>query len=199
MANTRREDLEMKIPALLHLSRLGYGYLSRPQLQKRDRKTNFLPDALRMSVERLNGILLSETRWKNLTESLQTRLDAEDLGRQFYRTLRDGWDGIRLIDFDCPENNLFQCAAEMTCGHGAGSFRPDITLFVNGLPLAMIEVKSGDRPGGLQAEYTRMMARVRNAAVRRYLRCAQIWVFSTSCTGTSPCCCRWTDRCAPPS
>ena len=178
VGNARTEDLEMKIPALLHLSRLGFFYLSRDQLRFRDRKTNILPDVLMAAAERINGATFSAERCSRLMEDLQALLDAEDLGKAFYGTVRDGWEGVRLIDFKNPENNLFQSAAELSCGSGAGSFRPDITLFVNGLPLAMIEVKTGARPRGLQAEYDRMLERSRGEGGRRYLQCAQVWAFS---------------------
>ena len=178
MANVRREDLMMKIPALLHLSRLGYGYLPRERLRRRNRETNILPGVLRAAAERINGVGISGERFERLMDDLRDLLGAEDLGKSFYRVIRDGWDGIRLIDFEHPENNLFQSAAELPCGSGSGSFRPDITLFVNGLPLAMIEVKTGDRTPGLQAEYNRMLKRSQGREQRRYLQCAQVWAFS---------------------
>ena len=178
MGNARREDLQIKVPALLHLSRLGYGYLSRAELRQRDRSTNFFPGTMRAAVERINGIRMPDEVFGRLTEDLRAGLDADDLGERFYRTLRDGWNGIRLIDYAHPDRNLFQSAAEMDCGSGAGHFRPDITLLVNGIPLAMIEVKSGEHSGGLQAEYNRMRERIRSGAGRRYLQCAQVWAFS---------------------
>ncbi len=177
MAKSRREDLEMKIPALLHLSRLGYGYLSRKDLRFRDRRTNFLPDTLRAAVERINGISLPPEAFEPWIAGLQDLPGAGDLGRAFYRALRDGWQGLALIDFAHPENNLFQCASELSCGSGSGSFRPDITLFVNGLPLAMIELKSGASSRGLQAEYDRMAQRFEGDH-RTFLQCAQVWAFS---------------------
>ncbi len=178
MANMRREDLQMKLPALLHLSRLGYGYLSGAQLRRRDRETNILPDALRSAAERINHVSMTDDHFAQLMREIRAQLDAEDLGKQFYSTIRNGWNGLRLIDFEHPENNQFRCAAELACGYGAGSFRPDITLFVNGLPLAMIEVKTRDRGRGLRSEYDRMQARFRGGAGRRYLQCAQVWAFS---------------------
>ena len=178
MTNVRREDMEMKIPALMHLSRLGYGYLSREQNRRRDRMTNILPETLKAAAERINGRRIASEEFERLMEDLRSQLDAEDLGRAFYGTIRDGWNGIRLIDFDHAENNLFQSAAELPCGSGAGSFRPDITLFVNGMPLAMIEVKTGNRNRGLQAEYDRMLKRSRGKEARRFLQCAQVWAFS---------------------
>ena len=174
----RQEDLFIKVPALLHLSRLGYGYLDGEQLRRRDRKTNILTDVLKDAAERINGIRFTPEKLTGLTEDLQVQLDADDLGEQFYRTIRDGWHGIRLIDYDHPENNLFQSASELACGSGTGSFRPDITLFVNGLPLAMIEVKTKQRTGGLQAEYARMLVRINSRESRKYMQCAQVWAFS---------------------
>ncbi len=178
MAKVRREDLQMKIPALLHLSRLGYGYLSRKQIRRRDRGTNIFPEELKKAAERINGVRLSDEQFEGLMKELRGQLDAEDLGKRFYGTIRNGWNGIRLIDFDRPENNVFQSAAELPCGSGEGSFRPDITLLVNGLPLAMIEVKTGERSRGLQAEYDRMLKRSRGKKARRYLQAAQVWAFS---------------------
>lgn len=177
MTKSRREDLEMKIPALLHLSRLGYGYLSRKDLRLRDRRTNFLPDNLRAAVERINGIALPPEAFEPWIAGLRDLPGAGDLGRGFYQALRNGWQGLALIDFAHPENNLFQCASELSCGSGSGSFRPDITLFVNGLPLAMIELKSGASSRGLQAEYDRMAQRFEGDH-RTFLQCAQVWAFS---------------------
>ena len=174
----RPEDLRIKVPALLHLSRLGYHYLTGAPLHLRDRKTNILTDSLRETAEQINGIRISPEQFDRLMEELRSQLDADDLGKRFYGTIRNGWNGIQLIDYEHPENNLFQSASEVACGSGAGSFRPDITLFVNGLPLAMIEVKTGERSGGLLTEYDRMQERIRSREGRRYLQCAQIWAFS---------------------
>lgn len=174
----RHEDLQIKVPALLHLSRLGYSYLTGDRLRLREQKTNILTDVLQEATERINGIRITPERFGCLMDDLQSQLDTDDLGRQFYGTIRDGWNGLRLIDYEHPENNQFQSASELACGRGAGSFRPDITLFVNGLPLAMIEVKTGERPGGLLAEYDRMLERIHSREGRRYLQCAQVWAFS---------------------
>ena len=178
MTAVRPENLEMKIPALLHLSRLGYVFLSGAQLRSRDRGTNLLPARLHAALERINGTRVSPETFDALLEDLRSRLDAPDLGQQFYRLLRDGWQGLRLIDFDRPERNTFHSASELTCGKGAGSFRPDIALFVNGLPLAMIELKRQSRSRSLRAEYDRMLARFRLREARPYLQCTQVWAFS---------------------
>ena len=107
MAHLRREDLQIKVPALLYLSRLGYQYLTGTQLRSRDRNTNILTDTLRETAERINGTRLTPEDFGRLTGDLQSQLDADDLGKQFYGTIRNGWNGLRLIDYEHPENNSF--------------------------------------------------------------------------------------------
>ena len=178
MQAARREDRTMKVPAMLHLARLGYACLSREELRRRDRGTNLLPEELRAALQRIRGEEMPEVDFARLTAEIRDRLNAEDLGREFYRMLRDGWNGWRLIDFERPERNRFRMAAEVSCGEGENWFRPDITVFVNGLPLGMIEVKTGERPHGIRAEYDRMRERFRTGSFRRFLQCAQVWMFS---------------------
>ena len=167
----------MKKPALLHLSRLGYEVFL-PGSVERDRETNILPGPLREALERVNGTPFPEKGAEELLQELREALDCPDLGERFYRMLRDGWWGIRLIDFDHPERNRYQAAAEMVCAGVSGSFRPDITLFVNGLPLALVELKAPEQEPGIRAEYDRMRERFGNAGFRRFLQCAQILAFS---------------------
>jgi len=184
MDGIRREDLTMKIPALFHLSRLGYVWLS-PGEANRDRETNILPAVLGQAVEKINGRPFPQEELSSLLADLRFQLDQADLGYSFMQTLQNGWRGWRLLDTDAPERNLFHAASELPCIHGSSRFRPDITLFVNGLPLAMIEVKAGDEPRGIRTEYDRMRKRFRNPAFRRFLQCAQVWVFSDGHTGSA--------------
>jgi len=62
-----------------------------------------------------------------------------------------GWDGgrartVHYIDWDHPENNTFTAVSQfkVDCpgGQAKGSMRPDITLFVNGIPVVVVEAKS---------------------------------------------------------
>ena len=173
----RLEDVRIKIPALLHLSRLGYDYII-PKGNVRDRETNILPEILKESVERINGIELTEDNFHRLMTDLRYLLDADDLGLGFYATIRDGWNGLKLLDYDQPKANCFQAGTEITCTRGKSRFRPDIMIFVNGLPLAIMEVKDPEQREDLQAEYERMCERLRKDAFRRFLQVAQIWLFS---------------------
>ena len=173
----RREDTRIKIPALIHLSRLGYSYLIRKETT-RNRGTNILTEILKQSVERINDRKLTEEAFKQLISDLREALGADDLGFGFYNVIRNGWNGLKIIDYDKPDANCFQMGTEITCAAGKSRFRPDITIFVNGLPLAMIEVKDPEQGGNLLAEYSRMCGRFRKGIFRRYLQAAQIWVFS---------------------
>lgn len=54
-------------------------------------------------------------------------------------------DHIRLLDTVCPENNTFQVANQWTVTNGQTRKRADIVVFVNGLPISIIELKSPSR------------------------------------------------------
>ena len=87
-----------------------------------------------------------------------TRADAPSLverNRAVHRMLVDGVtveyrrpDGsiagaqARVIDFDEPDNNDWLAVNQFTVVEGQHTRRPDVVLFVNGLPLAVIELKN---------------------------------------------------------
>ena len=100
----RREDTRIKIPALIHLSRLGYSYLIRKETT-RNRGTNILTEILKQSVERINGRKLTEEAFKQLISDLREALGADDLGFGFYNVIRNGWNGLKIIDYD----TVFYC------------------------------------------------------------------------------------------
>ena len=179
MKAIREEDARMKVPALLHLSRLGYEYTPRAELH-REPEANLLPDRLRAAAERINGTEIRPETLERMTKDLLEKLKQPDLGSGFTRLLREGWNGLRLLDFEHPERNLLQAAAEVPCVQGRNRFRPDITVYVNGMPLVMIEVKTAKQKDGIPAEYDRMRRRFRNGQFRTFLQAAQLWIFSNS-------------------
>ena len=179
MKAIREEDASIKVPALLHLSRLGYEYTPRAELN-REPEANLLPERLRAAVGRINGTEIRPETLERLMKDLLETLKRPDLGRGFTHLLREGWNGLRLLDFDHPERNLLQAAAEVPCVQGRNRFRPDITVYVNGLPLVMIEVKTAKQKDGIPAEYDRMRRRFRNGQFRPFLQAAQLWIFSNS-------------------
>ncbi len=59
--------------------------------------------------------------------------------------LREGHiagDRVRLLDFEHPENNDWRVVSQFTVVENGHNRRPDLTVFVNGLPLAVIELKN---------------------------------------------------------
>ena len=64
---------------------------------------------------------------------------------------------VRLVDFDDPENNDWLVVNQFTVVEGQINRRPDIVVFVNGLPLAVIELKNPtDEQATLRAAYNQL-------------------------------------------
>src|SRR5690625_4465872 len=117
------------------------------------------------AVARLNPTLPSEAQAdaiRRLTQSELPNLLEEN--RRIHRLLIDGAEveyygddgvltagSVRLIDFEQPGNNDWLAVQQFTVVAGQVKRRPDVVLFVNGLPLAVIELKA---PGGENATLT---------------------------------------------
>ena len=166
----------------MHLARLGYDYYGKINEEmanvKYDPDTNILIEIFKEQFIKLNPN--SKDSFENILREIRQELDNDDLGRSFYNRLQSV-SPIRLIDFDNPQNNVFHCTAEFTCKKDEDEFRPDITLFVNGLSLVFIEVKQPNNPGGMLAESKRMNEqRFPNKKFRRFLNLTQFMIFSNN-------------------
>ncbi len=158
----------VQIPALMHLAKLGYNFISRKNKPNLDTATNILTDSFTQAFERLNPT-------KNAKDSLaemKKRLNYDDLGKSFYEYLLKSEH--QIIDFDNPNNNLYEMMAELPYK----SFRLDITLFINGLPLVNIEVKQPYAKKGIKEERDRHIQRYENPENKVFYNLAQIWLFS---------------------
>lgn len=94
---THNENSRVKIPAIAHLTRLGYTYL--PLKQCKDevcQDTNIFRSLFQNAVNQLNGRNLSAAEIDRLVAELTIKLSNDDLGRAFYKILLDGMDGLRL-------------------------------------------------------------------------------------------------------
>lgn len=179
------ENSRVKIPALVHFTRLGYEYLSLKNYTGKDlidEDTNIFIDLLCDAINRINGIEYTIADTQKLVNELKLVLDNEDIGRAFYAILLNGYKGIKLIDFDdfSGTRNSFNVVTELTYKNGSDEFRPDIIPLINGIPLAFIEVKKPNNKNGIKAEYDRMNARVQNKKFRRFINLTQIMVFSNN-------------------
>ncbi|MDM1375233.1 type I restriction endonuclease [Myroides marinus] len=179
MKNTFTEDTRVKIPALIHLTRLGYIYISQKEHYKRNEETNIFPDIFKESLRRINSDNISDDDLDRLLNDITFELDNQDLGEAFYKRLSSG-SGIRLIDFENFNNNSFHVTTELSCVNGADEFRPDITVFINGMPLSFIEVKKPNNKDGILVERTRINKRYANRKFRRFANITQLMIFSNN-------------------
>ena len=146
--------------ALIALFRdeLGYDYIYGPDITDRDYRQPCYVDALEPALRRLNPALPNEA----LDEALRRVLHATDStliasNEDFMRALQDGLevpyvfnqeertDIVQLIDYANPSNNTFHIANQWRV-EGYDIIRCDMVVFVNGLPLVVIELKSPSEP-----------------------------------------------------
>lgn len=136
------EVTRVQMPAMVHLTRIGYIYFGKLSEDKSgivyDSDTNVLLPFFEQQFKRLNPE--HEGEHLQVLKDIRKELNDDDLGRGFYHRLK-AVSPVKLIDFYNIGNNTSHFTAEFTCKNGQDEFRPDITLFVNGLPLCFVEVK----------------------------------------------------------
>ena len=84
-----------------------------------------------------NLIEANQAIWTNINECVSVM---QDLGKG------NKGQTVHIIDFENPENNEFLCTNQFKVSGVNQNIIPDIILFVNGLPLAVIECKSPTSP-----------------------------------------------------
>lgn len=156
------------------LQDLGYGYVYGPEIApdsvSPERLTFtdvILTDRLKQAARRINPALKPEVVDEAIKSIL--RISSPDLlsnNEAFHRALTEGvnvsfqkegntrGDLVWLIDFAHPENNEFLVVNQFTITEGSQNKRPDLILFVNGLPLVVIELKNAaDENATIKAAY----------------------------------------------
>lgn len=117
---------------------------------------------LTAAVERLNPTLSDSARREAIRHVTQAELpNLLEENRRLHRLLTEGVDvqydaddggltaaKVRLIDFDDPAKNDWLAVSQFVVINGQTQRRPDVVVFVNGLPLVVIELKA---PGSAQA------------------------------------------------
>ena len=98
-------------------------------------------DAIQDALFRLRNIEIGELAQKNevFMDYLQNGIAA-----RYYESGEERSEIVRLIDYDKPQNNSFIVANQWTYIENSNK-RPDVILFINGLPLVLIELKSPSR------------------------------------------------------
>jgi type I restriction enzyme R subunit len=156
-------ESEVESAALTWLSSLGYTSIFGPDIapeepaaERESFQEIILSRRLHDALSRLNLSIPADA----LEEALRkvTRQESPSLmanNRAFHRLLIDGvpveyqredgsiaGDHARLVDFENPESNEFLAVNQFTVIEGQQNRRPDIVIFVNGLPFAVIELKN---------------------------------------------------------
>ncbi|WP_245493078.1 MULTISPECIES: type I restriction endonuclease subunit R [unclassified Mesorhizobium] len=142
---------------------LGYLYARSGQIApdgsapERDAYSDtILTSRLSAAVDRLNPTIPAEARASAIKQLFVTETPSlVEENRRIHRLLTDGvdvefvvadgeikGDKVWLIDFDSAENNDWLVTNQFTVVEGRHKRRPDIVVFVNGLPLAIIELKN---------------------------------------------------------
>jgi len=125
-----------------------------------DRETKsevVLKSRLIKALEKLNGKLSDDAKKDVLAQLLQdrSRLSLVKANQEVYKLLKDGvkiktkntkgayeYKTIKIIDFNTPENNDFFLTSQLWVTGEVYTRRPDLVLFVNGLPLVLFELKA---------------------------------------------------------
>lgn len=181
----RPEDSRVKIPALVHFTRLGYTYMSIKDKERNvdyDGDTNIFYSQFLSAVNRINQTELTLEDAKKIIGELKIKLDNDDLGKSFFKILQSGIDGIKLIDFSdiTGTKNDYTVVTELPYENGDDNFRPDIVVLINGMPLSFIEVKRQNNREGILTERSRMERRFSNKIYRRFVGITQFTVFSNN-------------------
>ena len=180
------EDTRVKIPATIQFLRLGYEYQSLKDIDLH-KETRIAINRFKPAMERINQRSFSDEEILAMLDEIHSIIKYNDMGRTFYKWLTNPQEAVKLIDFEHIDNNDFAVVDELTFGKAGtegekdGSFRPDINILINGIPLAFLEVKRPNNEGGIQAEFNRMLnKRLEKPEYKKYFNMLQIITFSNN-------------------
>lgn len=164
MSNQTPEYLQSERPALNLFEQLGYGYLDASENDERGSGSInevVLTHRLRDAIERINP-WLNENNINNAIKEItsvpsSSLMEANEKIHELISSRKytpkqviDGkeqYRGVGFIDFQNIDNNDFLVVNQMKFKGRWQNSIPDIVIFVNGLPLVVIECKSPKRPG----------------------------------------------------
>lgn len=176
---TFNEDSRVKIPAIVHLTRLGFTYVPKSGITNLHADTNIFKDLFKQGLSKINGTEYSDSEIETFLSEINIQLDNSDLGKAFYKSLQGDF-ACKLIDLENFDNNLFHVVTELTYKNDEEEFRPDIILLINGMPLAFIEVKKPNNREGILAERNRINTRFKNPKFKKFMNITQLLVFSNN-------------------
>ncbi|MDO5056484.1 MAG: type I restriction endonuclease subunit R [Lautropia sp.] len=156
-------EAQVEAALLARLAELGYTCVSNeliapdnPQATRSSQAEVVLLSRLQAAVARLNPGLPASVQQEAIRRVVDSPLpDLLEENRRVHALLTDGVDveyhapdgslatgTVRMIDTENPENNDWLAINQFVVTRGAVNRRPDVVLFVNGLPLVVIELKA---------------------------------------------------------
>jgi len=156
-------ELTTELVALEWFEGLGYTIAHGPDIstdgdspEREDYDQVILEGRLKQAIQRLNPLIPSEAQEDAFRKVIHPQSPSLVENNQvFHGMLVDGvpveyrrsdgstaGDLVRLIDFENPENNDWLAVNQFTVIEGQHNRRPDVVIFVSGLPLAVIELKN---------------------------------------------------------
>lgn len=164
--------------SLVWLSELGYATANGLDIgpdggnpERENYSDVLLVNRLRSAIAKLNPTLKAEARAEVLAKLMQTETPSlVEENRRLHRYMIEGVpievprsDGsvggelVRLIDFDDPDANDWLAVNQYTVIENKANRRPDVVIFINGLPLAVIELKNpGDENATLDGAFNQL-------------------------------------------
>lgn len=196
-----KEDHISQIPALQFLIKLGYKYITPDEtcrLRFNKNSNVLLEEILTEQLKKLNKInykekeyLFSENNIQSAVEALKNFplkdgliitnskvYDLLSLGKSFEQIIdgdRKSYN-IKYIDWENWENNVFHVCEEFEIQRGEDekTYRPDIVLFVNGIPLVVIECKRPDLKDSLDEAISQSIRNQREDGIQKLFIYSQL-------------------------
>jgi len=156
-------EAEVEEALLQQLYTLGYGIEREedigPDGRRPERESHnevILKKRFEEAVARLNPVLSLEARQDAVRRVMQSELPSVlEENRRFHMLITEGVDveyygedgiltagKVALVDFEHPERNDWLAVSQFVVINGQNNRRPDVVVFVNGLPLAVVELKA---------------------------------------------------------
>lgn len=203
-----KEDHISQIPAIQLLMKLGYTYLSPEEaLELRGGKTTnvLLETVLRKQLHKINSIQLSSTKTASFSDAnIENGIQAlKDIPMNegymaacehvynlltLGKALEQSIDGdkksftLQYIDWQNPHNNVFYVTEEYSVMRSTSKdhYRPDVVLFVNGIPLCIIECKRPDMDKPLEQAISQHLRNQNEEGIRKLYVYSQLLI--AACT-----------------
>lgn len=201
------EDHISQIPALQLLQNLGYTYLTPEEVlkERQDKLSNvILEDILEQQLLKFNKIQFKGKIYPFSPASIRGAIDAIKnvpmfdglvttnskiydlltLGKSFEESIGNDRKSftINYIDWNNIENNVFHVAEEFEVNRTSSDkkYRPDIVLFVNGIPLCIIECKRPDIKEPLEEAISQHLRNQQEDGIPHLYKYSQILLALTS-------------------